>query len=52
MTMRITKRKDISVSQEKDITIKTNTTLRLESLVNYGNGHVGSYNRDRTIVKK
>ena len=52
MIIKITKRKDILVSQEKDITIKVDTTFRFESLVNHENECIESYNRDRVITRK
>ena len=52
MTVKITRRKDILTSQEKDVTIKINTTLWLEYLTNHENGHIGLHNYDRTITRK
>ena len=52
MTMKIVKRKDVLTSQEKDVTIKINTTFRLKSLIDYENESIGLYDYSRTVTKK
>ena len=52
MIIRTVREKDVSIGQEKDVTIKTNTTFRLKSFIDYENGRIGSYDRSRVVTKK
>ena len=52
MTIRTTRKENVLGDQETNIGITINTTFRLESLVDYGNGHLESHDRDDIILRK
>ena len=51
MTIKIVREKDILISQEKDLIIKTNAILRFKSFINHENRCIELYNYNRTITK-
>ena len=50
--VRITKEKDISTDQEKDITIETDTIFQFEFFINYEDGRIRLYDDDCVIIRK
>ena len=52
MTMEIVRRKNVLTSQEKDVTIKDDTTFRLKSFIDHENECIGLYNYNRVVTKK
>ena len=52
MTIRIVRKKNVLTSQEKDVTIKTNTILRLKSFINHENERIELHDYNRIVTKK